>query len=112
MTDATQASNGASTASMTTPKATVQGKEADKPNAPKNSPPQDDQAPPASGSGGPTKTPKKRRKVNHGKDRPLCLLDSVMAVLTASVLSSVHILQTFGEPQHFPGLRFLPYRCI
>ncbi|KAF2659424.1 hypothetical protein K491DRAFT_591014 [Lophiostoma macrostomum CBS 122681] len=50
---------------MTAPAATVQGKDADKPNAPKNSPPQDDQAPPAAGSEGTTKTSKKRRKVNH-----------------------------------------------
>ena len=56
---------------MTTSEGVGQGKDAEKPNAPKDSPPQEDKAPLAAGSEGTSKTPKKRRKVNHGKDRPL-----------------------------------------
>lgn len=48
---------------MTTPKATDQGSEADKSNAPKTSPSQKGTS--SSGAEGTTRSPKKRRKVNH-----------------------------------------------
>ncbi|KAF2017108.1 hypothetical protein BU24DRAFT_420134 [Aaosphaeria arxii CBS 175.79] len=65
MTEATKTSNEASTHGMTTSRSADQGKDVDKPDASKKSPSQKDRAPPASSSGGPTKTQKKRRKVNH-----------------------------------------------
>lgn len=55
-----------------------QGKDAENPNAPQSSPQQQqDKAPPATGSEGPTKTPKKRRKVNHGTCYMSCTPNTV-----------------------------------
>ncbi|KAF2872933.1 hypothetical protein BDV95DRAFT_568351 [Massariosphaeria phaeospora] len=65
MPEATQGPNGSVSAGMTASEGAGQAKDADISNAPKASSPQTDQAPSAPGSKGPTRTPKKRRKVNH-----------------------------------------------
>ncbi|KAF2114685.1 hypothetical protein BDV96DRAFT_103979 [Lophiotrema nucula] len=79
MTEATQRSNGARPPSMTAPVATAQENDTDVSNAPKSSPtPKDkDKAATVPASDAPTKTPKKRRKVNHGKGELLCTPNSV-----------------------------------
>ena len=72
MTQATQGPNGATPHGMTTPKATDHGSEADTSNAPKTSPSQKGTS--SSGAEGTTRSPKKRRKVNHGQNIALCIL--------------------------------------
>ena len=76
MTDEPQRPNGSAASSMTASKGVVQGNGADSAKAPKSGSPSKDKGP-ASGSEAPTRTPKKRRKVNHGKADMLCALDSV-----------------------------------
>ncbi|KAF2689191.1 hypothetical protein K458DRAFT_413483 [Lentithecium fluviatile CBS 122367] len=65
MTEETRESNGSAAASTTAPKTADQGKDASRAKSSKSSTPTKDRAPPASGSDVPTKTSKKRRKVNH-----------------------------------------------
>ncbi|KAF2281474.1 uncharacterized protein EI97DRAFT_30723 [Westerdykella ornata] len=68
MPEATQGTNGAAMEGVTKPVPAVQRQTAEKSSAPRSSPLQQTdkvQAAAAPGSEGPTKTPKKRRKVNH-----------------------------------------------
>ncbi|KAJ4356282.1 Transcription factor [Didymosphaeria variabile] len=75
MTDETLNANGS--AATAPPKSTDHGKSDDRSKVAKSSSPSKDRGSSAPGSDVPTKTPKKRRKVNHGKAVMLCALDSV-----------------------------------
>ncbi|OAG07005.1 uncharacterized protein CC84DRAFT_1143234 [Paraphaeosphaeria sporulosa] len=65
MTDETQKSNGSAAASATASKSTDHGKNTDRSTVAKSASPSKDRGTSAPGSDIPTKTPKKRRKVNH-----------------------------------------------
>ncbi|KAJ4297875.1 Transcription factor [Kalmusia sp. IMI 367209] len=65
MTEQTQEPNGSAAASTTASKSADRSSNADKPKSSKSSSPSKDKGPPAPRSDVPTKTPKKRRKVNH-----------------------------------------------
>ena len=84
---------------MTSVKEADQGKEASVSIVSKSRSPSKDKSSSAPGSDAPTRTSKKRRKVNHGKTSMLCLVISLTVLLTFMIPISMHILQTFGKPQ-------------
>ena len=77
MTEDSKKSNGSAAADAAPSKTADRSRSADKSKPSKTASPSKDRATSAAGSDVPTKTPKKRRKVNHGKAIMLCTPDSV-----------------------------------
>jgi hypothetical protein len=99
MTEAVRDSNGTASSDMTASRDVGQGKEAATINAPKSSSPSRDKRSSGPDSEAPTKSSKKRRKVNHGMASMSCTRIGLFSPANSISSSSVHILQTFGEPQ-------------
>jgi hypothetical protein len=82
MTEVARESNGAPTDDMTTSKDAKHGKDAAAANAHKSSSPSKEKRHSAQESEAPSKSAKKRRKVNHGMPLMLCTQASSTALLT------------------------------
>jgi hypothetical protein len=97
MTETARESNGDHSRDVTATRDAAPGHDAATPDVPKSISPSRDKRSSAPESEVPTKTTKKRRKVNHGMALMLYTHVAPTGLLIRHFSSSVHILQTFGE---------------